>query len=340
MPKSTADKSGFGALGALENIQSALDTIMESLPCPGDFLLYLVSNKGRIMDKDAKDAWIQAFPEHQHSFEACRRVLFELGHIDYEYKNGLYLIARRQSLELTTITPLCDRYEAILCGARSEDQLKGLSESLNEQLTIEDGQVDVAPRRVRLLATLDKLNEIATQKKLAFNPAYPAAWRWIHYSASLSEWWSKWLGMSANALAPVENGFNLRTFRFDAELSAETKLFLTRKSQWIGYPSYNLYYKTQGQDGWRLMAACEPDWAKWVVLAIEGKDQTWVYDKNKQCIRCPRYCPLPGLIGRAIAMCSGYAPDLIMVHGVEYLEYRKVPPVFECLLKEKLNLSL
>jgi hypothetical protein len=91
-------------------------------------------------------------------------------------------------------------------------------------------------------------------------------------------------------------------------------------------------------------ASVNPEWGRYAVLNANRKSAL-LYDKKSGSVGVARGAPLPIFIARALALCSGYAPNVVMARFVEssipehygFEVYAGVPPDVVDLISMKLG---
>lgn len=331
MPEPSSNLGSLGIVG-----KDIFNQLASDFPSAGDFLLQLVSHFGRMKNSDAEHAFLAFCSKAGHerkSFGALRRMLFELGHIDFENsKQGLRLVARPPGLVLTMSHPTGEAYEAVLCGARSKSLVEMLKRKAGDALV--STSAGDAPKRHALKGGLDLLVQIADSCNIARVDKNPVAWHWLHFSASLDDWWTGAdEGKASTQNQPGPGCFNPASLAWDATATLDWRLI--REKLWGALTTHKLFYKDGG--GWSVISEVDPDWAKWLVIRNAGRKDLLYYNEGEKTVEIPQYCPLPGLLGRAICMCSCKAPGSIKINGMDCLEYGQVPPVVAKILEDKLG---
>lgn len=196
---------------------------------------------------------------------------------------------------------------ATLCGSRGSGTVAALRAACSE---LGDGARVVtlsqpfsggyAPTAVRVEATDEPLLErVATTAGIRF-AAYPPAWAILRYSASLADYDAQLVWTSDPDPAWPRKDFDAATLTFGfehIESAARLSSFqdpLTRR---------------QIHRLWRngLATTVDRSWGRWLYLRdIEA--QVLRFDRRRQTATVPATVPLPGLLGRSLALFSGLSP--------------------------------
>jgi hypothetical protein len=102
----------------------------------------------------------------------------------------------------------------------------------------------------------------------------------------------------------VKKDFDLRTLRFRFEPADDDSFRLTRYVN----PTKGTYLHRLSRDGHYAIVDC--DWGRYAVLGEHGRNVLF-YDERQKALAVPSSAPLPKLLARSLALCSGYPPRTI-----------------------------
>lgn len=325
---------------------------------PGDILLFALSawkETGWIAFKKAFDEIYRMRLANEGNrdgepvrFERARalRTLVTLGHCDVDFAASHSVIVAPTAL---ASLPYPGLPRAVLCGSRSPTTVKALQKLCTEsrqslRLILESQQkrAAYAPWRVELEAESHDAIERAAE---ALNIAYiktPPSWLITEAGGSVAEYvdqleWSSqpevnWerqdfdpqrLGFLPARVGEPGTGARIRLSRYlnPVRLQWEHRLINDNRS-----------------------ASVNPEWGRYAVLTA-NRQAGLLYDRKSGSVAVPRGAPLPTLIARALALCSGYAPKFVPVRIIQssILErygfdvYAGVPPDVLASISRKLG---
>lgn len=229
---------------------------------------------------------------------------------------------------------------AVLCGSRSPDTLDDLREACAKQPNIDvsagiQSGHPYAPTRIELRATSEQaLADAANATGVVWLPA-PASWSLAVASCSLSDY-IKTLEWVSRA------DLNWDRRDFDAE-----RLAFGRAGDGEVAPALRLSAYSH-PDGWAwrdwlwsgdTAADVDRDWGRYAILRNAGR-RVLGYDGRDGHVTAPRQAPLPKLLARALALCSGQAPSLRESEGLGLHAYPGVPAGVFALVASKLGQDL
>jgi len=87
---------------------------------------------------------------------------------------------------------------------------------------------------------------------------------------------------------------------------------------------------------WRdgASAVVDRNWGRYAVLAAR-ESSVLHYDRRSGIVSVPRQVPLPKLLARGLALCSGRPPAFAAGEGLGYHEYCDVPAsIFDCVARK------
>lgn len=236
------------------------------------------------------------------------RILDSLGYCEFDFDKRDVHMCR----PLLVLLPSFGLPQALLTGARTPNLMIKLKAAVNKRRNrakIEHKQHNVnnpaIPATVYIQA-IDKgvIQEIAEEAGIAFNLTSPAAWRLAGLSEPVSG--------PKNALrfeSRAEPGWSKRVFNFERLVFAgypgkDADILLTEYL----HPVTRQYYHWIWKDG--KTADADRDWGRYIVLGGCGSD-VLMFDERQLKLAVPVTVPLPCLLSRAAALCSGIPPSTV-----------------------------
>lgn len=319
-----------------------------------DLLLYVLSARGEMAWHTFKEIFEALFLRLASTRTAgvrdvkfrrfqTRRALDALGHCDFAFNvsRGRVLVAPPVLARL----PRSGLPEAVLAGSRSPRTIPRLREVAREHdaLVSVESQKDlvlVPPRASVQTATVEDLREIATALRIEFTET-PSAWALLHASASLD-------GEIAACHWQAETSLNWRRKDFDpTALQFTGRQSPAEPARLVRYTDpkrqTRRHYLTRG--GQR--ALIDREWGCYAVLQAYDL-HVLAYDRRQFVMAVPASAPLPPLLARTLALCSGFAPSFLPAHAVSWQGperrgfdvYRLIPPHIAQEVASKLGQSL
>jgi hypothetical protein len=232
------------------------------------------------------------------------RLLSELGHVEILPYGGSTAVCAAPTV--LAVMPLPGLPVACLCGSRSLSAAAELREAAvsfgdraRVSLQMQPFSGGYAPAAIHVEATeTELLREIANRANVAF-VASPAA-QILQYSASAAEYEAQLQWNSDPDPAWPRRDFDPAALVFrPAEAATGNRLSsfqdpLTRRQ------IHRLWRSGQA-------ATIDRDWSRW--LYLKDVDRVVLrFDDAAQTVAVPATVPLPALLGRALALSSGFAP--------------------------------
>jgi len=314
---------------------SNFKSVFESLHAPSQF-----------KSSEGENGWGSSFALRRTS-----AALDSLGHACFSFEENRDRVYVAPSV--LALLPRAGLPEAVLCGARSpltHDQLKGACDQLGARLLWQDqtqraGNAFV-PARVSISASsLEILKQVAQQVGIRFASS-PPAWDLCQVSPSLSAT----LG-AAQLKASTILDWRMKTYNIAALRWEDTNNAQMQRGDLLVYSharrQLRRHYWNGGEDPSRPLLPIDPDWGRYAALKFHQK-HVLVYDERSLNMAVPSGAPLPRLLGRAIALCSGYAPVSLPCQRVtwehpesrEFAVYECVPPQIAQAIGERLGQRL
>ena len=295
-----------------------------------DRLLYVLSARGQMswpaFKKIFDELHIQqnAAPgdsERESRFARWQTVtvLDALAHCDFSFgeSGGRVYVAPPVLARL----PRAGLPQAVLCGARSpttHGQVEAACDANGASLEWEappassQREVTLVPPRVAMQATTEsELKAVARQLGVHYEEQ-PPSWKLLHRAGSLDEMLACCRPLPANDLQGWRRKeFNASTLRIREGLRA-TPDFAdeTANARLVCYT----HPRTQASRNYLArngeFLPVDIDWGRYGVLRNEGCD-VLVYDERSFRLAVPADAPLPRLLARSLALCSGHAPRFL-----------------------------
>jgi hypothetical protein len=158
-----------------------------------------------------------------------------------------------------------------------------------------------APAAIHLEATeTGLLSEAAKRAEIPFVDV-PPAWQILHYSGSSAEYEAQ-LQWNSDA-DPVwsRRDFDPETLTFSPRNSRSGDRLSSFQDPITRRQIHRLWRSGQA-------ATVDRDWGRWLYLKNIGHHPVMRFDGAAQTLSVPATVPLPALLGRALALCTGLAP--------------------------------
>jgi hypothetical protein len=274
------------------------------------------------------------------------RVLDSLGYCEFDFDNRTVYMCK----PALVLLPDFGLPKALLVGARTPRLVNDIKKAVHdrrEKTVLEhvthSGENAAIPSAIYIHAT-DKslIQDIAEQAGIACDVTSPAAWKLAGMSATLDE-----IQDAMRFDERAEPGWNKRIFIKErlvfSSVSAE------EESQWLTEYRHPVT-KQLHHWIWNGSTAAEigRDWGRYILLANTGSN-ILMYDEQQFELAVPVTVPLPCLLARAAALCSGIPPSPAIscrkkIGGIPpdhpYQVYSGVPPKIAGMIASKLNQKL
>jgi hypothetical protein len=273
------------------------------------------------------------------------RALDALGHCDAEFDEhggGRVFVASPVLARL----PLAGLPQAVLAGNRTPQTVQQLVEACRHSGGEVKIEITAQPARLRLLsarvlvraATVEALAQFAVAQKLQFDPQ-PAAWRILHFAGTLNEYLATC--PAASELNWARRDFALETLQFRPAHTTGTELRLSNYTDRVRNSTRCLLWQ-QGR-----ARKVERAWGRYAMLQAAGLN-VLIYDAPQLRFAVPISAPLPRLLARGLALCSGYAAEFLPRESLPHSHpeqrgfavFQAVPPPIAELAAEKVGQSL
>jgi hypothetical protein len=285
------------------------------MPASDDLLLYVLSASGQVGYREFRQVYSELYRQlvvgnevelEQVNYGRLRtlRALQALGHVD--------LLVLPGETKVQVAPPVLSRLpvrglpQAILCGARGPTMtnlLRQAREQLKQRFEVEVniqlGRSAGIPKRILVLADSDEtLSHLATILGVHYSEA-PSAWALASLSGSLAEYIESREWTPSDEINWTRDDWSSDRLRFvPPGTGAQYRLsrYLNRVT------TLHRYFLWNGD----VRAEVDLDWGRYAVLS-HSNENVLLYDPATFRLATPVSVPLPKLLGRAIALCSGYA---------------------------------
>lgn len=230
------------------------------------------------------------------------RAFEALGHCDVAFdENGDDIFIAPAAL---VRLPLAGLAHAVLAGRRTPQTIQQLSEACHSsvgevrvEIAEQHGVLRLLPARVLVRATVETIAQLAATLQIAFEPE-PAAWRILHFAGALDDYLASCVMVSE--LNWPRRDFMPEALQFRCANGTGQELRLSHYTSTTHHQSRCLFW----QQGKALRV--ERDWGRYALLNAAGLN-VLIYDAQKLRLAVPANAPLPRLLARGLALCSGYA---------------------------------
>ncbi len=320
-----------------------------------DALLYAVSARVEMPWKTFKETYAELYVRQQltetdgelnRDRYSTMRTLDSLGHCDFAFgEQGDKVYAAPAVLARL---PHAGPPTAVLTGFRtpgtferlvqaSEPYTPNISISMHKQFCNER----LVPARLAVQASsLEHLAALADTLGLSF-VSIPPAWSVLQLSASIGDIRQNLEWSGSGELNWSRRDFDHLELRFRPPAGTPQDSHLSRYSDPVR--TTNLHVLWHGEQ----QAVVDADWGRYLILNTYSR-RVLLYDERRFIVAVPLGTPLPKLISRALALCSGYAPAFTPASSIpdcrceawNYLCYRWVPPQIAGLAARKVGQAL
>lgn len=238
------------------------------------------------------------------------RILDSLGYLEFDYEARKVFMCPPALVML----PSHGLPKALLTGARTPALLKKLKKATGQNKKMVKMHRNCQNRKWISLpdifwieaANLDSLKEVADKAGILFSGGAPAGWQMANLSVSLDGIEGKFSFASRAEINWQKRYFSAEKLMFSYSrnnadgyrLAEYTNRFTQQKMHWV-------WNGTEASDISR-------DWGRYLILKKSGKNII-LYDKDRELMGIPLTIPLPRILSRAAALCSGKAP---LIHEV------------------------
>ncbi len=268
------------------------------------------------------------------------RVLDSLGYLEFDFEARKVFMCPPALVML----PSQGLPRALLTGARTPALLKKFKKAIDKNKKMVRMHRYCQGRKWLSLpdvfwveaANIDSLRDVADKSEILLSPETPAGWEMANLSVSINDIGSE-LAFTARAdINWKKRVFSVEGLRFSYpkddtggyRLVEYTHPFTRQKMHWI----------------WNQAEASgiSRDWGRYLILKKSGKNII-LYDEGRESLGIPLTVPLPRILARAVALCSGKAPSIHEVNcrklriadGTLFNLYEEVPEAMAKVIAQK-----
>jgi len=290
-------------------------------------LLEVISSKGKMSLEEYDKAFNYLYSDFVNNDvdikfirRAVLRFMEELGHCEVDYQQRRLYCCE----PALVLLPGAGLRRAVLAGGRSSEYIAELRRTQNEfgkNISLEINQQSISnvpfPSLMRLEASS---HEILVQfsKKIGIrtNDKAPASWVLAHTSGSVEEY---------EQTLSFDSYLDLNWFSrlFDIQsLCFTTRANINPPEKVIEYTNPTNQQKLHRWVRKDRMANVDREWGRYLALKYNNVDVLF-YNERTNLLAIPAYAPLPRLLARTAAMCSGEIPKrlLIKLQSIEEMPY-------------------
>jgi len=274
------------------------------------------------------------------------RHLDSLGHCEFDFEKREVFVCPPALVTL----PVCGLPKAVLTGARIpslvrniKDFVKSNRDAVSYSIIPQKRGYFLLPSAFIIEATdYDYLKNVSLAAQIDCQLTPPAAWSLVNFSAGIENAKNNLQYENRADLNWEKQTFSTDTLTFSWNHSTEKYQRLVSYTNPVNQQRYHLIWNGN------QAAEVDRDWGRYIILSSEGVDVIF-YDERSQRLAVPSTVPLPRLLARAAALCTGLAPSpaytgekskggLPAGHPVDI--YSAVPPPAARMISKKLSQNL
>lgn len=269
------------------------------------------------------------------------RMLDSLGYFEFDLDSGKVFMCP----PALVMMPTSGLPRSLLTGARTPSLIKKMKAAVRDKKDVvsitrqsQAGDWLNLPDAIFLeAADTDSVRDVANRSGVLFSPGEPAGWKMVTSSVSIYDIEARLAFVPRQDINWEKRIFDTENLRFtfpkgdtqnDNLLVEYTHPFTHKKMHWL----------------WRGTKASETDrdWGRYLALKYCRKNIV-LYDESNQYLGVPLTVPLPKILARAAALCSGKAPSIRRIRCTEpstrddslFYIYREVPEVVAKVIAQK-----
>ncbi len=237
------------------------------------------------------------------------RILVSLGHCDIQFAEGQGRLYVASPILVALPSPGLPR--AVLCGARSPGTVPalrrasaGVRDAVRVEVTSQSSRSPYAPSHVEAEGvTHESLRQLASIMGVPYAPL-PSAWTIAEFSGGVDEYCEALDWSPLPELTWERADFDTGLLKFSLPFEESEGMRLSRYQD----PTrprflYRLYKNGLGVE-------VDADWGRYAVLR-EVDVSAVAYDESTGEVAVSQSVPLPPLLARTFALCTGYAPKTV-----------------------------
>lgn len=322
-----------------------------------DFLLYALSARVELSYRAFKETFNNLYSKRygydlsghdalERHWRNTLRGLDSLGHCDVIYRDGSNKIVVAPS-RLARL-PILGLPQAILCGSRGPQTLNLIKEKkgiIVDRIEVEslsqETRSPCIPQRILVTAEDEHAMDVFAQELDIEYLHIPPSWIIASNSGSLEEYTNQLKWSPVTDLDWARGDYDPATLHFNRNLRVvgSVRLSSYRNPQTT---LENHFFIDRGQ-----RSAVDLFWGRYLLLS-ELQIHVIIYDPRKMLMAVPVGAPLPRLLARALALCSGYAPQYMPRAKVQVKSreafgfdvFSAIPPSLASTVAAKLNQNL
>jgi len=281
-------------------------------------MLHVATARGVLAWKDWRNAYESVMSRSADGLGVSAvhgaRTLDNLAHIELTRENHDFKVAVAPAV--LAMLPRSGLPIGVICGGRSPQTERKLFEAatansaLLKTVALTAGR-NFAPRALFLESEdISNLRSTAHAVGIQFSPK-PPAWLLAQGSADIDSYLSarSWRHEPEPALSSSE--FALTSMRFESQCKRQQSGLRLLRYFPRRLPSY-----VELRDG-ECATRTDRDWGVYAVLRAHGQN-CLVHDIRGKVVAVPAAAPLPRLLGRALALCSGLPPAWLSARDVQW----------------------
>lgn len=275
------------------------------------------------------------------------RVLESLGHCEFDFEERKVFVCP----PALAMLPSAGLSKAVLCGSRTPDLITELRNHVSQ--FSEESSFSIIPQKLYdvelpdciLIEAIDIaiLEKIAKNLKIMWAANTPVAWQLINFSSSIKDLICNLKFMEESEINWPRRIFDSTSLSFSKNACGNNKrIKLVEYKNPTTKQIHHLLWRDKG------CARTDRDWGRYIVLS-ETEKNVLLYDKKHRFLGVPSTVPLPPLLSRSLALCSGLGPFSARLSATNYSEndsgkqfmvYKNVIPQISEIISNKLNQTL
>ncbi|MFA6371070.1 MAG: hypothetical protein WCW68_00445 [Methanothrix sp.] len=242
------------------------------------------------------------------------RFLDALGHCEFDFDKRRVFACPPVLVRL----PSSGLPQAVLAGARTDLIMKKLKEfekcnsgDVFLRIIPQIGLDYLLPSAIIVEAlSFEHLQNLSQYSKIASCLDQPASWSLVNFSCGLEDIFETLSFETRDDRNWEDNKetFSYENLRFSKYESRKDPIKLVSYINRINQQRFHLFWDNN------RAAEVDRDWGRYILLSKFGR-RALLYDKHRHILAVPSSVPLPRLLSRAAALCSGIAPEHAYLSG-------------------------
>jgi len=251
------------------------------------------------------------------------RVLDSLGYLEFNYDLRKVFVCPPALITL----PDYGLPKFLLTGARTKPFLSKLKQLVHKNKNVmkiqryaqNTGWFNLPDKIVLKTADIESLKQIAKELDIFVSLDNPAAWKIADFSASVGDIEQNLKFTPREEINWKKRVFDINRLEFNYANEKAAEYILSEYTHPV--TQQKMHWLWNGNEA----AVINRDWGRYFILNKLGV-HVLIYDEAKQLLAVPVTIPLPKLIARAVALCSGTPPLLQRIESEKIRMYRN--PLF------------